>query len=1004
MISRDYTEVLLRSGSINMKYLIFSLFVIAVTCVNSFPVQNDLKYGYKGCPTGEEDKLNVHLVCHTHNDVGWLKTVDQYFYGANQSIQRAGVQYIIDSVVQSLIHDPSKKFIYVESAFFSRWWNEQHDSIRHSVKKLVCNGQLEFIGGGWSMNDEAAAHYNSIIDQMTLGLRVLNDTFGKCGVPKVAWQIDPFGHSREQASLFAQMFFDGLFFGRLDYQDKENRQKTQTMEHVWKGSPNLGARADLFTGALPNSYSPPPGFCFDLLCDDPPIMGKTISDFIKIAEDQAKSYATNHIVMTMGNDFNYQSAATWFKNLDKLIKHVNAKQTNGSRVNVFYSTPSCYLQALNQANRTWTAKYDDFMPYANDPHAYWTGYFTSRPSLKGYERFGNNKLQVCKQLTTRTDIEEITLDFLKKAMGIMQHHDAITGTAKQHVTNDYYETLAAAIESCHDIVNEAYEKLLPKNKSASPLKQYFCNYLNISQCSITETDSPVAINIYNPLAWNVTNYIRVPVSGKAYKVVDYNGNSVDAQIVPLPSPVYKIPGRNSKAQAEIVFLAKLPALGHATYLMRNSTSQSTKNKQASAIKQKAEGDWILKNKFLSVYVDNKSGLLKQIQLTDGTNLTVNHSFYWYKGMNGDNSNFEKRASGAYIFRPNGTEPIDLGNNVTVTFVNGSLVQEIHQVFNPWLSQVIRLYENSENVEFRWIVGPIPVDDEVGKEIITRFDTDLKSEGIFFTDSNGREILLRKRNYRPTWKLNVTEPVSGNYYPVNSRIYIRDRKQKLQLTVLNDRSQGGSSIKDGSVELMIHRRLLHDDAFGVGEPLNETGISGRGLVITGSHFLIVSNISKAASKHRPLAQKLFMQPQLSFASYNSSETDYFKSFNVFSPGLKTTLPPNVHLLTLEPWKRGTVLIRLEHMYEFNEDSTLSLAVDVSLKDLFKEFNVTSIRETTLSANQYLEEAKRLCWKIEGAKNVCDKSAARGYKKDRSLDDLIVHLGPMEIRTFIAQVTY
>ncbi|VDI46511.1 Hypothetical predicted protein [Mytilus galloprovincialis] len=53
--------------------------------------------------------LNVHLVPHTHDDVGWLKTVDQYFYGEKNNIQRAGVQYILDSVVQELLQDPSKR-------------------------------------------------------------------------------------------------------------------------------------------------------------------------------------------------------------------------------------------------------------------------------------------------------------------------------------------------------------------------------------------------------------------------------------------------------------------------------------------------------------------------------------------------------------------------------------------------------------------------------------------------------------------------------------------------------------------------------------------------------------------------------------------------------------------------------------------------------------------------------------------------------------------------------
>ena len=93
----------------------------------------------------------------------------------------------------------------------------------------------------------------------------------------------------------------------------------------------------------------------------------------------------------MGSDFQFTNANINFKNIDKIMTHVNDRWKNPHKydfnsteaqlppINALYSTPSCYLKALNDDKRqTWPSKVDDFFPYASDPHAFWTGYFTSR--------------------------------------------------------------------------------------------------------------------------------------------------------------------------------------------------------------------------------------------------------------------------------------------------------------------------------------------------------------------------------------------------------------------------------------------------------------------------------------------------------------------------------------------------------------------------------------------------------------------------------------------------
>ncbi|XP_010327777.2 lysosomal alpha-mannosidase isoform X3 [Saimiri boliviensis] len=957
--------------------------------------------GYETCPTVQPNMLNVHLVPHTHDDVGWLKTVDQYFYGIKNDIQHAGVQYILDSVISALLEDPTRRFIYVEIAFFSRWWHQQTNATQEVVRDLVRQGRLEFANGGWVMNDEAATHYGAIVDQMTLGLRFLEDTFGNDGRPRVAWHIDPFGHSREQASLFAQMGFDGFFFGRLDYQDKWVRMQKLEMEQVWRGSASLKPpTADLFTGVLPNGYNPPRNLCWDVLCVDPPVVEdpqspeynvkELVDYFLNVATAQSRYYLTNHIVMTMGSDFQYENANMWFKNLDKLIRLVNAQQqAKGSSVHALYSTPACYLWELNKANLTWSVKHDDFFPYADGPHQFWTGYFSSRPALKRYERLSYNFLQVCNQLEALVGPAANVGPYgsgesapLNEAMAVLQHHDAVSGTSRQHVADDYARQLAAGWGPCEVLLSNALARLRGFKEHFA-----FCRQLNISICPLSQTAARFLVTIYNPLGRKVNWMVRLPVSEGVFVVKDPNGRTVPSDMVIFPSsdrPVHP---------PELLFSASLPALGFSTYSVAQVPSWKPQARAPQPILRRSWSHPLtIENEHIQAMFDPDTGLLMEIvNKNQQLRLPVHQTFFWYNASIGDNKSAQ--ASGAYIFRPNQQEPLPVSRWAQIRLVKTALVQEVHQKFSAWCSQVIRLYPGQQHVELEWSVGPIPVGDTWGKEVISRFDTPLETKGRFYTDSNGREILERRRDYRPTWKLNQTEPMAGNYYPVNTRIYITDGN--MQLTVLTDRSQGGSSLRDGSLELMVHRRLLKDDGRGVSEPLME---NGSGSWVRGRHLVLLDTAQAAAAGHRLLAEQEVLAPQVVLAAGGGAPYNLGAAPRTQFSGLRSELPPSVHLLTLASWGPEMLLLRLEHQFALGEDSgrNLSAPVTLNLRDLFSTFTITRLQETTLVANQLREAASRLKWTTN--------TGPAPHQTPYQLDPANITLQPMEIRTFLASVQW
>ena len=70
----------------------------------------------------------MHLIPHTHDDIGWLKTIDEYYSGSDMDVAIANVSKILDTVIASLLLDETKVFTYVEMKFFSMWFYRQTEA------------------------------------------------------------------------------------------------------------------------------------------------------------------------------------------------------------------------------------------------------------------------------------------------------------------------------------------------------------------------------------------------------------------------------------------------------------------------------------------------------------------------------------------------------------------------------------------------------------------------------------------------------------------------------------------------------------------------------------------------------------------------------------------------------------------------------------------------------------------------------------------------------------
>lgn len=267
--------------------------------------------------------------------------------------------------------------------------------------------------------------------------------------------------------------------------------------------------------------------------------------------------------------------------------------------------------------------------------------------------------------------------------------------------------------------------------------------------------------------------------------------------------------------------------------------------------------------------------------------------------------------------------------------------------------------------------------QVGTEVTLNIQArNFQNKGEFYTDSNGLQMQKRIIDKRPDWDLKIegTEHISANYYPINSAITMKCDNFKDWITLLNDRSQGGSVLKDGVIETMIDRRLMKDDNKGLEEALNETDSSGNPLPVTTHHIILLEKNMQNFSSTFNHSRLKVSQNRLA----SDVQATVIKTPNRIRSSLKRVLIEasdyKTFLQQVYPVSFDEIILRIENAEDWitaPDIEYMKFDIHKIASDIYAQANEgiapdsISIQEVTLSASETIEERAKhkLVWKTE-----------------------------------------
>ncbi|KAJ1390465.1 Glycosyl hydrolase family 38, C-terminal [Sesbania bispinosa] len=988
------------------------------------------KQGWSVTYRGNEwdtEKLKVFVVPHSHNDPGWKLTVEEYY--DRQS------RHILDTIVETLNKDPRRKFIWEEMSYLERWWRDTTDVMKETFIKLVKNGQLEIVGGGWVMNDEANSHYFAIIEQIAEGNMWLNDTIGF--VPRNSWAIDPFGYSSTMAYLLRRMGFDNMLIQRTHYELKKELSWHKNLEYIWRQSWDAEETTDIFVHMMPfysydvpHTCGPEPAICcqFDFArmqgfvyeqCPWGQYPVETTQENVqeralKLLDQYRKKstlYRTNTLLVPLGDDFRYinvEEAEAQFRNYQMLFDYINSNPSLNTEAK-FGTLEDYFVTLREEAERInysapgeigsglvegFPSLSGDFFTYADRQQDYWSGYYVSRPFFKAVDRVLEQTLRATEMMFAlilgccrRSHCEKLAMGFsykltaARRNLALFQHHDGVTGTAKDHVVMDYGTRMHTSLQDLQIFMSKAIEALLGiRYDKLEQSPSHFEPVIVRSKYDAQPLHKVISIRegtyqsvvFFNPLEQTREEVVMVVVDSPDITVVDSNWSCVQSQISP------ELQYHNSKVftgRHRVYWEVSIPAMGLETYYIANGFVGCEKARPAklkvfsksssvacpspySCVKIESDVAEI-ENQHQKLTFDVRFGLLQKITLKNSSPNIVDEEI----GM------YSTSGSGAYLFKPNGdAQPIIEGGG-QLLISEGPLMQEVYSYpRTTWdkspISHSTRIYSGESTVQGFVIEKEYHVElldhDFNDKELIVRYKTDIDNKRIFYSDLNGFQM-SRRETYDKI-------PLQGNYYPMPSLAFIQGSNGQ-RFSVHSRQSLGVASLKKGWLEIMLDRRLVRDDGRGLGQ-----GVMDNHVMNVVFHLTVEANISATSnlfSSSFPYSPSLLSHhvgshlnyPLHAFVSKKLQELSVKPPPRSFSP-LATPLPCDLHIVNFKvpkPLKflqqppEGSRFVLILHRLHWDSSycrkgrtQCTNLADNpVNLFSMFKDLTVLKAKATSLN---------------------------------------------------------